>query len=900
MTRERKAERQPLLLATLFFSAGLWVGVRAWRPAAWWIVAIVAFALAAGWYLRRRAWMAKGLALGAWFLLGALSIQIRGAPESDPRVGELVDGSEVTITGHVIREGYARRDGPRSVRRPIDVETETIESAGQSVAIQCGVRLTVYEALGGEEAAGEPGGTAKADRQNGQHLAAANRCATAKQDLSTMGSLSTTQSLSSDCGGAAYGSRLRVKTKLHPPRNYRNPGAFDYERYLWENGIAALGSARAKDVEPLPGFVGSRVELWRTRIHASLVAKIHELWPPEQAALMDAMVLGEDAFLEGGTRIEFQRSGTYHVLVVSGMNLSILAFVIFWTLRQFHLDQAVAGVVTVVVSFAYAFVTGVGPPVWRAALMLAIYLGARFLYRERSMLNALGAAALGVLIFDPHALFGASFQLTFLSVLIIAAIGVPVLERTTVPYAEGLRLLRSTSYDLHVSALVAQFRLDLRLIGGRLAKFIGGKVGRFIPGGLARITLAGCDLLFISALMQAGLALPMAYYFHRATTMGMPANLAVVPLTEVLMPAAVAAVGLGYLSTSVARPAVWLSGFALNLITGTVHWAGGLRVADLRVATPPEIVIVVALLALAFAMVTVRRSRLVVFAALVALASVAAWVVLVPPRPQVRSGILEVTAIDVGQGDSILLVTPDGHTVLVDAGGLPHWMHSSFDVGEQVVSSYLWSRGIERLDAVAITHDHSDHLGGMPSVIANFRPRELWLSTDAPNPELDPILAQAKRAAMNITVRTEGEQFDYGGAHFRVLGPQQDVARAVLRPNLQSLVLTVTLAGTTALLEADAEHAEEKRIIEEHPEAQLLKVAHHGSAGSTSSELLETIQPRFAVISAGVRNVYGHPRREVLERLQEAGVKTYRTDLTGAVTFYLDGKSVTPEVGTNR
>ena len=150
MTRERKPGRQPLLLAALFFSAGLWTGVRAWRPAAWWIVAVVAFALAAGWYLRRRAWMAKGLALGAWFLLGALSIQIRGALESDPRVGELVDGSEVTITGHVIREGYARADGSRSIRHPIDLETETIERAGQSVAVQCGVLLTIYEAVEGD------------------------------------------------------------------------------------------------------------------------------------------------------------------------------------------------------------------------------------------------------------------------------------------------------------------------------------------------------------------------------------------------------------------------------------------------------------------------------------------------------------------------------------------------------------------------------------------------------------------------------------------------------------------------------------------------------------------------------------------------------------------------------
>src|SRR5258707_9797329 len=173
------------------------------------------------------------------------------------------------------------------------------------------------------------------------------------------------------------------------------------------------------------------------------------------------------------------------------MNLSLLASVFCWTWGQFRLDPALPRFAPVVFSLGYALVAGVGPAVWRAALMLAIYLGARFLYRERSMLNALGAAALGVLIFDPYALFGASFQLTFLSVLIIAAIGVPVLERTTLPYAQGLRLLRFTSYDVHVAPAVAQFRLDLRLIAGRLKKFIGGRLGLIIPGGLARIALAG-------------------------------------------------------------------------------------------------------------------------------------------------------------------------------------------------------------------------------------------------------------------------------------------------------------------------------------------------------------------------------------------------------------------------
>ncbi|HZI57782.1 MAG TPA: DNA internalization-related competence protein ComEC/Rec2 [Verrucomicrobiae bacterium] len=860
--------RAPLALAAIAFACGIWLTGHLQRPPMLWGWAAVTLALCAVVAVMARclkaAQVSAVLALVCAGAFARVATPVTGVAVPPPK---FLSG-EVEIVAHVTNDGALLAGG--GPRERFDLETEVIKQNGIQFAQPVGVRATVFSREIEEDAEGN-------EVPSLPHL--------------------------------AYGDRIRLTAKLHLPRNFRNPGAFDYESYLRGHGISTLASLKADSIEALPGAAGSRLGFWRSRMRNSILEHIRDrrLWTQDDAAIFSSMIVGDDSLLLRDVREEFQQTGVYHLLVVSGMNVALLAFAVFWLARRVRLPDWAASLVTIALSIFYAYIAGMGLPITRAVLMLSLFLVARLLYRDRSGMNATGFAALVVLVLFPAALFDAGFQLTFLALLAITGISLPLLERTTTPYRQALRHLDSTSYDLSLEPKLAQFRLDLRLVTGRVARIFNAKIfsarifgtrsfglklARLIVIGPITAVIALYELGVVSAITQAVLVLPMRTYFHRAAILGLPANVLVLPLAGIMLNAGVAAIALSYISLPFARLAALVAAAALHWTLACLHALSHLPIAQWRMSDPAPFLLAVATAGILLALVTARRRRTMAFAgvALLFLSSVIAAVHHSPPR--IEQAKLEVTAIDVGQGDSLLVVSPEGRTMLIDGGGSVGPVRSEFDFGEDVVAPYLWSRGLDRLDVVVLTHAHGDHIGGLPRIIEDFQPSELWVGINPQVPGLQRLYEAALASHVVIRSYVAGDAMDWGGANIRVLSPPADWVTKPKPRNDDSLAFLVRYGDTSALLAGDLPKNMERFVATESPGADLLKVTHHGSATSTTPEFLAAVHPRFAVISAGYRNSFGHPRQVVLERLQAGGIRTYRTDLLGGITFLLDGKQV--------
>ena len=578
------------------------------------------------------------------------------------------------------------------------------------------------------------------------------------------------------------GERVELLVRARLLRNFGDPGAFDYRGALRQQGIDLTATLRNTALmQALPG-PAPRMTHYVARLRGRLLNDLDAMLAPaeDRAAIARAMLLGDRSFLDSQEAESFRETGAFHVLVVAGLHVGVLAAFLFWAGRKLGLPIPARALLTIAALCLYVAVVEDRPPITRAALMAVLYLLARILYRRVALLNAISLAAIAILLFRPSEIAQASFQLTFLAALVIGAIAEPLLQRTAEPYRRALEHLGDVTRDASHAPRAAEFRLDLRALSAWLRSRLPSKLAGHSDQVVVfpfRVGLRLWELAVLSLALQIGMLPLMAADFHRVSFVAPLANIPAVLLTAIIVPFGFASLVLG---------AVWshlgiVLGRALSILIGmlvaSMHWFAQLPSSSVRVPSPPTALLIgffaAALIVSAAIFANRRWAWRIGLGVVLALATL---IVVYPFRPQLQRGRLEVTVLDVGQGDSIFVAFPDGRTMLVDAGGLPganyvRGMRPGLDVGEDVVSPFLWSRGLKRIDIMVMTHAHKDHLGGMPAVLRNFRVGELWVGRDEDAPAYRKVLAVAQAKSVPVIHRLRGEHFDWAGVSVSVLWP---------------------------------------------------------------------------------------------------------------------------------
>ena len=876
-----RLRRVPLLAVVMCFAVGDLIA-RHWQPPLL-LVAATALLLALSIFsLRKTLRLAIVPTFALWIALGCWCAQIEPPIPQQQALHHAADGLSRNVRGTVTRI--------RTLPVPaLDSPQPEFEPGEWDIDANSGVPSAQIQSIQSIDI----------DVQAIEHLT---------PDLSTM--QPTTGGIRITLSGSALtlhcGDTLEVPLRLRTPDVYRDPGAWSYADYLLSEGIGATASTRSPSVH----IVSAATPTLRCRIFAAQARASNRLQAfvdsrashalphllrlsTEDASMLNAMLFGDRTHLTHALREAFERTGTFHLFVVSGLHVALLAAGLFWFLKRLRLPEGLAVLLTLLATFAFAELTGFGIPAQRALTMTTIYLIARWLNREVTVLNALGAAALGVLVVDPRALFEASFQMTFLVIVAIAGLAIPLSQRLIHPRLRALDRLDFIRIDAFLHPKLAQLRVRMRMVSALSSAFFGPRL-RNLPVWLLRGCLWVLDAILFSLAAEVCMILPMAIYFHRTTVLALPLNFIDIPLLSALLCIAIVTFLASLLSAWVAIFPAALTALLLHTMRFTVERVQHSPLADLRTPGPAPIAIALACIGIVVCCFALRTRSRVLFAAGILTAALIPLAVLYPAPPIFHRGELEVTAIDVGQGDSLLIVSPLGQTLLVDAGGPTgrgaNAATSSWDVGEQVVAPYLWSRHLRRLDVVMLTHAHSDHMGGMPAILRDFHPRELWISVD-PGDSLPfrALLAQAQAQHIIIRHFHAGEDFPWSDLHASVLAPELTYSNPGAPVNDDSLVMRLDFDRSSVLLEGDAEAPSEAAMLEHNrvAPATLLKVGHHGSRTSTTPAFLAAVTPRDAVISVGLHNTFGHPRTEVLGRLEDAHILTFRTDRGGPETFLL-------------
>jgi competence protein ComEC len=858
----------PAVWLALAFIAG--IAVERARPAGthrWLFAAVLAMALA---FLllssRRFLWPAWVVTLVAWCALGGLAASLERSSIPADNAARLVTQGQLDTSEPLRWRGRLRSDPlrlPWGVR--YEIALEEVQNAAGAHPVSGGLRVNYFYNVG------------------------------KRADLPPL----------------RAGDRIEALVQARLPRNFLDPGAFDARGWLARQGIHLVGSLRSAELlTPLgtpPLALRHRLARWR----GQLLERVDTLFPaaPARSAVLRAMLLGDRSFVDSDTSLAFQKTAAFHVLVLAGLHVAALAMFLFWVGRRLRLPLVVTTLLTLAALAAYVGVVQERPPILRAALMAAAFLLARLLFRRVELLNTVALAALALLIAAPSSLGDASFQLSFVAAGVIAGLALPWIDRSSGPYRDGLEHLGDVTRDTSHPPRVAQFRLDLRAAirwqDARLGPRWAGRSPSLLTVPL-RAGLRLWELVLLSATIQLGMLPLLALYFHRVSLGGPASNVPAVLLTGLIVPLGFLTVGASFIWSGLAAVLAKLLGVLVTALLASIEWFARWPHLSYRIPGPPGwllfafLAVIVLLVAAARAArhtsaFPYRAAEWLAGAALVVLAIAVATY---PFAPRLEKGKLEVTVLDVGQGDSIFVAFPDGHTLLIDGGGLAGdervgGYRTGTDVGEEVVSPYLWQRGLKRLDVVALSHAHHDHIEGLFAVLDNFRAGQLWVGRDIGSRAYEELMAESRSREVSVVHRRQGDAFEWGGVKGSVLWPT-DLSTSPSAANDDSLVLRLEDGAIRFLLPGDIEKKVEAELVaQEAPlAAEFLKVPHHGSRTSSTSGFLAAVAPRAAVVSVGENNPFGHPNQQIVERYAEDGVHLLRTDRDGAVTASTDGRSL--------
>ncbi len=573
---------------------------------------------------------------------------------------------------------------------------------------------------------------------------------------------------------------------------------------------------------------------WRreiSRLHRYLQQKIEKHFQSaegtlsREGAFLEAILLGDRGRLDEASIRHLQSSGLFHLIAISGAHIAIISFLLFHLLSLLRLPAEGRSLFMILCLVFYALLVEGRPSVVRATFMATLYLFGRLLWKDTSLLNTLSAACLFLALINPLQVFDAGFILTFMATLTII-IFFPVIKR-------------------------------------------------YLPILPLRLT----DLTVVSVSAQLGVMPFVASSFNRITLGSIILNLAAVPLVGLTM-----ASGWLFLLAAAINPIVgsWVAWVVKNLIQLfflLTQVFAGFAPFSYRVPTPP-LWVIVAYFVFLFALLAPRVFR---YQKLVSVCffSLALFFLLIHPFPA-TSRYLRVTMLDVGQGESILVEFPGKEKMLIDGGG---FQDDSFDVGEYVVSPFLWRKGIKRVDYLVLTHAHPDHLNGLRAVARNFRVKEFW---EAISPE-DSKNYQELKSLLSRSVEHRrffrDDRLSFSGFTLEFLHPPRPTYPFRPVSNEDSLVFRLSGRSGLFLFTGDIGQPSEAEILGTAAElrAAVLKAAHHGSRTSSSEPFVLKVNPKIVLVSAGRSNVYGVPHPEIMARFEQAGAEIFRTDEDGAI-----------------